>query len=88
MLSCVKGKHHQVKFNHGEAWRAKYPLELVHTDLRGPMQAESVGGKRYFLTFIDDYLIMYWVYFLQNKSNTLNVFKKFKLLVENKVVIH
>lgn len=44
---CVKGKHHREKFDQGEAWRAKHPLELVHTDLCGPMQAESIGGNRY-----------------------------------------
>lgn len=65
---CVKGKHHREKFDQGEAWRAKHPLELVHTDLCGPMQAESIGGNRYFLTFIDDYSRMCWVYFLRNKS--------------------
>jgi cell pole-organizing protein PopZ len=46
------------------------------------MQNESVGGNRYFITFIDDYSRMCSVYFLQNKSETLNVFKKFKALVE------
>jgi hypothetical protein len=79
---CVKGKHHREKFDQGEAWRAKHPLELVHTDLCGPMQVESIGGNRYFLTFIDDYSRMCWVYFLRNKSDTLSVFKKFKILVE------
>ena len=65
-----------------QAWRASYPLELIHTNLCGTMQNESIGGNRYFITFIDDFLRMYQVYFLINKSDTLNVFKKFKALVE------
>lgn len=28
----------------GGAWRASCPLELVHADLCGPMQVESLGG--------------------------------------------
>jgi len=46
------------------------------------MQNESVGGNRYFITFIDYYSRMCWVYFLRNKSDALNVFKKFKAFVE------
>ncbi|KAM1111108.1 hypothetical protein ACFX13_010490 [Malus domestica] len=79
---CVSGKHHRESFDKGKVWRASYPLELVHTDLCGPMQNESIGGNRYFITFIDDFSRMCWVYFLRNKSDTFNVFKKFKAFVE------
>jgi len=79
---CVSGKHHRKKFDKEQVWRASYPLELIHTDLCGPMQNESIRGNRYFITFIDDFSRMCWVYFLRNKSDTLNVFKKFKVLVE------
>ncbi len=30
-------------------------LELVHSDVCGPFQADSIGGSRCFVTFIDDY---------------------------------
>jgi hypothetical protein len=79
---CALGKHHREKFDKEQAWRASYPLELIHTNLCGPMQNESVGGNRYFITFIDDYSRICWVYFLINKSDVLNVFKKFKAFVE------
>ncbi|CAL9014241.1 unnamed protein product [Prunus brigantina] len=79
---CVSGKHHREKFDKEGAWRASCPLELVHTDLCGPMQNESIGGNRYFITFIDDFSRMCWVYFLRNKSDIFNVFKKFKAFVE------
>lgn len=36
--------------------REKEPLELVHTDLCGLMQTQSIGGSLYCLTFIDDYI--------------------------------
>ncbi|XP_073264238.1 uncharacterized protein [Populus alba] len=79
---CVLGKHHREKFDKEQAWRASYPLELIHIGMCGPMQNESIGGNKYFITFIDDFSRMCLVYFLKNKSDTLNVFKKFKALVE------
>ncbi|CAL8115629.1 unnamed protein product [Prunus armeniaca] len=57
---CVPGKQHREPFDKEKAWRANYPLELVHTDLCGPMQNESIGGNRYFITFIDDFSRMCW----------------------------
>ena len=79
---CVHGKQHRENFETGGAWRAKHPLELIHTDLCGPMQCESNGGNKYFITFIDDFSRMCWVYFLRRKANTFNVFRKFKAFVE------
>ena len=52
---CVSGKYHKEKFDKEQIWRASYPLELIHTNLCGPMQNKSVGGNKYFITFIDDY---------------------------------
>jgi transposase InsO family protein len=38
--------------------------------------------KRYLINFIDDYSRKTWVYFLSDKSEAFDVFKKFKALVE------
>jgi hypothetical protein len=57
-------------------------LELVHTDLCGPMQTRSLGGAYYFLLFIDDYTRFTWVYFLRKKSDTFEYFKEFRSMVE------
>ena len=35
--------------------RAKEVLDLVHTNLCGPMSTNARGGYKYFITFIDDY---------------------------------
>jgi hypothetical protein len=53
--SCILGKHHREKFVSGVSYRAKAPLEIVHTDLCGPMQTPSLTGCVYFMTFIDDF---------------------------------
>lgn len=79
---CALGKHHRQPFPKGVAWRAKQPLELVHTDVCGPMSTISHGNNRYFILFIDDFTRMTWVYFLKQKSEVFGMFKKFKYLVE------
>lgn len=81
--ACVFGKHHRNSFPTGGSWRASKPLELVHTDLCGPMRTTTHGGNRYFLTFIDDYSRKTWIYLLKEKSATFECFKTFKAMVEN-----
>ena len=61
-------------------------LELVHTDLWGPLVA-SLRGSRYYITFIDDSSKKVWVYFLKNKSDVFETFKKWKVMVEIKTYL-
>ena len=42
----------------------------------GPLQVESIGGKRYVLAVVDDFLRFTWVNFIREKSNTCDVFKE------------
>ena len=49
----------------------------------GPMSVESIGGKKYFITFIDDYSHYCSVYFLRQKSEVFKRFKEFQAAVEN-----
>lgn len=79
--SCILGKHKRDSFP-SSSNRAKEHLELVHTDLCGPMQTQSIGGSSYFLTFIDDFSRKIWIYFLKNKSDTFSKFKQFKAEAE------
>ncbi|KAG9450495.1 hypothetical protein H6P81_010460 [Aristolochia fimbriata] len=80
---CMKGKQHRLPFEAGHSRRARRPLELVHTDIVGPFEVTSLGGNRYYLTFIDDFSRYTWVYFLKEKSEALNKLKEFKALAEN-----
>ena len=82
---CVVSKQHRSQFPKGKSWRAKDVLELVHSDICGPINPSSNGGKRYLITFIDDYSRKTWVYFLQEKSEAFSAFKSFKAHVENKI---
>lgn len=50
------------------------PLDLLHMDLVGPIQTESIGGKKYFLVVVDDYSRFTWVAFLHDKSEAFKNF--------------
>ena len=65
---CVVGKQHHSQFPQGNSWRAKDALELIHSHICGSITPCSNGGKRYLITFIDDYTRKTWIYFLQEKS--------------------
>jgi transposase InsO family protein len=79
---CVLGKQSKLPFPKDQSLRATKVLELVHTDLCGPMEVESMGGSKYFMLFIDDYSRMTWVYFLSYKSEAFGLFKRFKAMAE------
>ncbi|PNX70081.1 copia-type polyprotein, partial [Trifolium pratense] len=57
-------------------------LELIHSDICGPINPSSNGGCRYFITFTDDFSRKTWTYPLKDKSSAFEVFRKFKALVE------
>jgi hypothetical protein len=80
---CIYGKQHQEPFPQSGAKRATEILEIIHSDLCGPMRQPSIKGALYFLTFIDDKSRKTFVYFLKSKGEVLEKFKEFKALVEN-----
>ena len=86
--SCILGKHQRDSFLIRNSRRAKQSLELVHTDICGPVEVESIGHKRYFVLFVNDYTRKIWIYFLREKSEAFNKFKEFKALVEKQCGSH
>ncbi|KAE8692022.1 hypothetical protein F3Y22_tig00110863pilonHSYRG00024 [Hibiscus syriacus] len=79
---CVLGKQTKVCFK-----TAKHTtqgiLDYVHSDVWGPSTTSSLGGSRYYVTFIDDFSRKVWVYFLKQKSEVFEKFKLWKGEVEN-----
>ena len=58
-------------------------LELLHTNLWGAAQVQSLGGSRDYVTFIGYATRKKWVYCIRLKSDVFATFKKWKDLVEN-----
>lgn len=75
-VACLQGKIHRLPFIESTRFTSK-PLELVHSDVCGPMEVESVGGSRYFLLLKDDFTNFRFVYFLKCKSEVPSKFKQF-----------
>lgn len=82
-IACLQGKQVSKPFPVGEAKRAAQPLELLHSDICGPMPVCSWGGARYLMTITDDYSRKSWGYLLRNKSEVMSTFITFKAIVEN-----
>jgi hypothetical protein len=60
------------------------PLEMLHIYLFGPIAYISIDGNKYDLVIVDDYSRFTWVFFLQDKSETQEVLKKFLRMTQNK----
>lgn len=63
--------------------RAKTILQVIHSDVCGPVNITSYEGARYFVTFIDDYSRKVIVYTMRQKSEVFSKFMLFKKFVEN-----
>ena len=81
--TCIQAKLTRRSYPQSEGGRSSGLLEVVHTDLCGPMRIQSFGKSRYFITFIDDFSRWTEVRFLKNKNEALNAFKNYKNMVEN-----
>nr|GEU97809.1 retrovirus-related Pol polyprotein from transposon TNT 1-94 [Tanacetum cinerariifolium] len=79
---CFLGKHARSLFPKEATSRAKEPLQLIHTDLCGPITPPYYGKNLYFMLFIDDFSRKTWVYFLKEKSQAFEAFTTFKAMVE------
>ena len=73
---CTFGKLTQSR-NRKPDTRASAPLELVHTDLAGPITPVARDGFKYAISFIDDYSGVTFMYFLKQKSDTIAATERF-----------
>ena len=53
-------------------------LDVVHSDVWGPAQVTTLGGCRYYVTFIDDFSRHTWIYSMRQKSEVFGHFQRFK----------
>jgi hypothetical protein len=60
-------------------------LDLIHSDVCGPMSTCAINGCSYFITFTDDFSRYDYVYLVRHKSESLDEFKEFKTKVENQL---
>ena len=59
--------------------RAKDLLDLIHTDVCGPINVRARGGYEYFITFTDDFSRYGYIYLLHKKSDSFESSKNLGL---------
>ena len=77
--TCVQSKLTRASFQNIE------PLELIHIDTCDLKYVQTRGGKKYFVTFIDDCTRYCYVYLLRSKDEVLEKFMHYKNEVENQL---
>ncbi|KAJ9545060.1 hypothetical protein OSB04_024767 [Centaurea solstitialis] len=80
--ACEKGKQTRATFKSKQVSTINSPLHLLHMDLFGPVNIQSMGGKRYTLVIVDENSRYTWVFFLRARSDTSQEIIAFILWME------
>ena len=80
--ACAQGKMDRIPFPKKSEKETHQPLHLVHSDLCGPMNVDSVGGSKYVLTLTDDYTRYVTAYFIKSKSDVVSKFVEYVTMME------
>uniref|UniRef100_A0ACD5Y6T1 Uncharacterized protein n=1 Tax=Avena sativa TaxID=4498 RepID=A0ACD5Y6T1_AVESA len=73
---CTIAKHRRAPFPTTSEFRETDPLQLLHSDLCGPITPATFGGKRYFLLVVDDLTRYMWVVLIKSKDEALVALNK------------
>ena len=81
--SCQFAKQHRPSYVSRVNKRVASPFEVVHSDIWGPCPVVSKSGFRYFVTFVDDYSRVTWLYFMKNHLDLFEIFCAFHVEILN-----
>lgn len=81
---CLIGKQRRLPFPKHATFRAEKSLELVYTDLCGPITPATPAGNRYFMLIVDDFSRFMWGVLLKTKDQAFVAFRRFKAAAELK----
>ena len=80
---CIHGKLPRLSFPQQRSTeRSSELIELVHSDVCGPIEVPSLGGSRYFITFKDDCSSWLVAYPMRRKSESFSKYKNYKAMAE------
>ena len=80
---CLLGKFSKLQFDKSVS-KTNDILELVHSDLCGPINVSTPSGNRFVLTLIDDFSHYVTIFLLKNKSDVSDKIEQFVEFVKNK----
>lgn len=78
--SCSINKNHKVPFGEN-SFVATKPLQLIYSDVWGPVQ-QSIDGFVYYVVFFGYYSRYIWLYPIKHKPDVAKLFHQFKSLAE------
>jgi transposase InsO family protein len=78
----MMGKHQRLAIPKESQNRTKSPLQLIHIDLSGKRVTPVMGGSLYYMLVFDDFYREMWVYFLKEKVEGCQIFKRWHKFVE------
>ncbi len=81
--SSEMGMHRKLPMPTDEKTRRKTPMELVHSDLCGPMKTIGYNREKYTNFWTDDCSDFIFTYYLHKKSETIDRFRKIVAFIEN-----
>ena len=82
--SCLEGKMTKRAFS-AKGERVRAHLEIIHSDVCGPLNVKARGNYKYFVTFIDNYSRYGYAYLMHKKSEVFEKFKEFYAEVEKQL---
>ncbi|RVW88342.1 Retrovirus-related Pol polyprotein from transposon TNT 1-94 [Vitis vinifera] len=65
-----------------QPYKESSPFSMIHSDIWGPSRIKNVTGTRWFISFIDDHTRLTWVFLMKEKSETSQIFKNFKNMIQ------
>jgi hypothetical protein len=78
--ACQLAKSHQLPYS-SSVHHSSSPLDLIFFDVWGPAPT-SVGGYKYYISFIDDFSKFSWIYLMHDRSEPPHIFMQFKTHIE------
>ena len=82
--TCIMGKQHWFPFPQQATDRNLKPLDLVVSDVHGPLPTSTAQGSKYWVLFLDMGSRLYTVYLMKHKSDTFPCFKEYKAWAETR----
>jgi gag-polypeptide of LTR copia-type/Integrase core domain/GAG-pre-integrase domain/Zinc knuckle len=79
---CLKAKQTRLPFKQSET-NIERALDLLHMDVCGPMSVPTLGGRRYVVTFLDDFTGLSLVRVMKEKSEVPSMMMEVINLLEN-----
>ena len=83
--ACIQAKQAHTPFPKTVINCADKPRELTHTDMWGPARTKSLGGTKYYISFIDNCTCKCTVKFMKTKHETNTKVQQYIAKVETQL---